>query len=61
MREPEPGERTDGPRLDVKTTILQAIRVAGASERPVCAVEDGRIVGIVDRDSVLRAIAGEEA
>ena len=34
MREPEPGERTDGPRLDVKTTILQAIRVAGASERP---------------------------
>src|SRR5438034_279895 len=61
MREPEPGERTDGPRLEVQATVLQAIRVAGASERPVCAVEDGRIVGIVDRDSVLRAIAGEEA
>jgi glycine betaine/proline transport system ATP-binding protein len=60
MREPEPGEPTDGPRLDVGTTILHAIRVAGASERPVCAVEDGRIVGIVDRESVLEAIAGEE-
>ena len=60
MREPGPGEPTDGPRLDVGTTILHAIRVAGASERPVCCVEDGRIVGIVDREAVLRAIAGEE-
>jgi len=27
---------------------------------PVCVVEDDRIVGIVDRDAVLRAIAEEE-
>jgi hypothetical protein len=34
--------------------------VIAASERPVCAVEDGRVVGVVDRETVLRAIAGEE-
>ena len=32
--------------------------IAG-SERPVCAVEDGRVVGVVDREAVLTAIAGE--
>ena len=30
-----------------------------ASERPVCAVEDGRVVGVVDKAAVLTAIAGE--
>jgi hypothetical protein len=30
-----------------------------ASERPVCAVEDGIVVGVVDREAVLTAIAGE--
>jgi hypothetical protein len=29
------------------------------SERPVCAVEDGRVVGVVDKEAVLTAIAGE--
>jgi hypothetical protein len=31
-----------------------------ASEKPVCAVEDVRVVGVVDRVAVLTAIAGEE-
>ena len=30
-----------------------------SSEKPVCAVENGRVVGIVDRVAVLEAIAGE--
>lgn len=59
MRPPAPGEE-DGPRLDVRTTVRSAVAVIAASERPVCAVEDGRVVGVVDRDAVLRAIAGEE-
>jgi glycine betaine/proline transport system ATP-binding protein len=58
MREPQNGE-TDGPRLAVTTTVKNAVPVISASERPVCAVEDGRVVGVVDRDAVLRAIAGE--
>jgi hypothetical protein len=34
--------------------------VIASSERPCCAVDDGRIVGVVDKDAVLTAIAGEE-
>jgi glycine betaine/proline transport system ATP-binding protein len=59
MREPEPGEPTDGPRLDVTTTVRRAVPVLAASEKPVCCVENGSVVGLVDRDTVLTAIAGE--
>jgi glycine betaine/proline transport system ATP-binding protein len=59
MRSPEPGESVDGPRLDVTTTVRDAVPVIAASEKPVCAVANGDVVGIVDRDAVLRAIAGE--
>jgi glycine betaine/proline transport system ATP-binding protein len=59
MRQPEPGEPVDGPRLDVTTTVRNAVAVIAGSGRPVCAVSNGEVVGIVDRDAVLRAIAGE--
>ena len=59
MREPEPGEPTDGPRLDVTTTVRRAVPVLAGSDKPVCAMENGNIVGVVDRDTVLTAIAGE--
>jgi glycine betaine/proline transport system ATP-binding protein len=59
MREPEPGEAADGPRLDVGATVHQAVPVLAGSSRPVCAVQAGEVVGIVDRDAVLRAIAAE--
>ena len=60
MREPAPGEE-DGPRLDVQTTVRRAVPVIAASERPVCAVDGGKVVGVVDRNAVLDAIAGEPA
>ena len=60
MREPGAGDPTDGPRLDVTTTMRKAVPVLAESEKPVCCMEDGRVVGIVDRDAVLRAIAAEE-
>jgi glycine betaine/proline transport system ATP-binding protein len=58
MRPPGPGE-DGGPRLDVTTTVRNAVPLIAASERPVCAVEGERVVGVVDRDAVLRSIAGE--
>jgi glycine betaine/proline transport system ATP-binding protein len=61
MRDPQPGEALDGPRLDVRTTVRDAVPALAASELPVSAVDDGRVVGIVDRDAVLRSIAGEES
>ena len=60
MRDPEPGEATDGPRLDVRTTVKNAVPALAASKRSVCAVENGRVVGVVDHAAVLQAIAGEE-
>jgi glycine betaine/proline transport system ATP-binding protein len=59
MREPEPGEETDGPKLDVRTTMRNAVSVLIASDKPVRAMENGRVVGIVDRAAVLEAIAQE--
>jgi len=59
MRPPEPGEESDGPELDVTTTVRDAVPVLAGSEKPVRAVQDGRVVGVVDRVAVLKAIAGE--
>jgi glycine betaine/proline transport system ATP-binding protein len=59
MREPAEGEDMDGPRLPVGTTVRRAVPVLAASEKPVCCVENGDVVGIVDRNAVLTAIAGE--
>src|SRR5918997_3710238 len=58
MREPRPDELDDGPTLDVGTIVNDAVPVVAASEGPVRAVEGDRVVGIVDRASVLYAVAG---
>jgi glycine betaine/proline transport system ATP-binding protein len=58
MRDPRPGEE-DGPRLDVRTIVKSALPMIVDSERPVCAVDDGRVIGVVDKEAVLTAIAGE--
>jgi hypothetical protein len=58
MREPKPGEE-DGPKLDVGTTVRDAVPLIANSERPLCAVDGDTVVGVVDKDAVLQAIAGE--
>jgi glycine betaine/proline transport system ATP-binding protein len=58
MRDAAQGE-DDGPRLDVRTTVRNAVPVIVESDKPVCAVDDGRVVGVVDKEAVLTAIAGE--
>jgi len=59
MREPTADDPTDGPRLDVGSTVRMAVPALAAGEKPVCAVEHGKIVGIVDRNAAFQAIAGE--
>ena len=58
MRDQRPGEDMEGPELDVHTTVRDAIPVVAATDRPVRALEDGRVVGVVDREAVLGAMAG---
>jgi glycine betaine/proline transport system ATP-binding protein len=59
MREPEPGDLLDGPRVEVGTTVRDAVPVLAASEKPIVAVSGGEAVGVVDRAAALTAIAGE--
>jgi glycine betaine/proline transport system ATP-binding protein len=56
MRDPGPGE-TGGPELPVSTTLRDAVPVILAADRPVRAMKDGKCVGVVDRDAILRALA----
>ena len=58
MRDPTPNE-ADGPRLDVRTTVRNAVPLIVQSEKPVCAIDNGQVVGVVDKAAVLTAIAGE--
>ena len=59
MRPVGPNESVDGVRLDVTTTVRDAVPALASSDRPVLAVEGDRVVGVVDREAVLRSIAGE--
>ncbi len=60
MRPRAPGEPEEGPELDVATRVRDAVPVVAATERPVRAVQDGRVVGVVDRVAVLHALSGAE-
>ena len=61
MRDPEPGESLDGPRLPVGTTVRDAVPVLASTESAVLAMDGDRVAGVVDRVAVLTAIAGEGA
>jgi glycine betaine/proline transport system ATP-binding protein len=58
MRDPAPGEENAGPELPVGTTVRDAVPVVAATHGTVRATENGRCVGVVDREAVLRAMAG---
>jgi len=56
---PVDGATADGPRVPVTTTVREAVSVLADSDRPILATDGDRVVGVVDRETVLRAIAGE--
>jgi glycine betaine/proline transport system ATP-binding protein len=58
MRDPAPGDEKAGPQLPVGTTVKDAVPVVAATDGVVRAMEDGHCVGVVDREAVLRAMAG---
>ena len=57
MRDARPGEHTDGPELDVATKVKDAVPVVAATDGPVAATEDGRVVGVIDRVAILESMA----
>jgi glycine betaine/proline transport system ATP-binding protein len=59
MRPLRDGDDDGSPRLPVTTTVRDAVPMLASTDRPVLATDGDRVVGAVDRESVLRAIAGE--
>jgi glycine betaine/proline transport system ATP-binding protein len=60
MREPRPGDSTDGPVMSSDTVVRAAAQAALASEHVVRVVDDGKLVGIVDDEAILRVVVAEE-
>ncbi len=60
MRDPRPGDSHEGPVMTSNTIIREAAQAALASEHPVRVVDDGKLVGIVDDDAILRVAVAEE-
>jgi glycine betaine/proline transport system ATP-binding protein len=60
MRPVTPDDPLDGPQFSSSATIRSAVHVAASTERPIRVVDDGKLVGMVDRSQILTAIAGAE-
>jgi len=58
MRDPRPGDPLDGPAMPSDTIIRTAVHISVESDKPICVVDDGRLMGVVDRVQILAAIAG---
>jgi glycine betaine/proline transport system ATP-binding protein len=60
MREPRPDDSSEGPVMSSTTIIREAAQAALASAHPMRVVDDGKLVGIVDDDAILRVVVAEE-
>ncbi len=60
MREPRPGDSSEGPVMSSDTIVRAAAQAALASEHVVRVIDDGKLVGIVDDAAILRVVVAEE-
>jgi glycine betaine/proline transport system ATP-binding protein len=60
MREVRPSDSLDGPEFPSTAVIRSAVHAAATTDHPIRIVDDGKLVGMVDRGLILAAIAGTE-
>jgi glycine betaine/proline transport system ATP-binding protein len=60
MRDPRPDDSLEGPEMSADTVVWRAARAALNSAHSVQVVEDGKLVGIVDDEAILRVVVAEE-
>ena len=60
MRPATQSDPTDGPEFPSTAVIRTAVHAAAGSDRPLRVVDDGRLVGVVDRSAILETIAGSD-
>jgi glycine betaine/proline transport system ATP-binding protein len=58
MRPPTAEDELDGPEYPPDAIIRTALRAATATDKPLRIVENGQVVGVVDREHILAAMAG---
>ncbi|MEO6511966.1 MAG: glycine betaine/L-proline ABC transporter ATP-binding protein [Nocardioides sp.] len=60
MRDPRPEDSMEGPTMPADTIVRKAAQAVLASAHPVRVIEDGKLVGIVDDEEILRVVVAEE-
>ena len=60
MRPPSHSDDLDGPELPPNTIVQKAARLVLDSAKPIKVVEDGKLLGIVSDEDILRVIVAEE-
>jgi glycine betaine/proline transport system ATP-binding protein len=60
MRPATPDDPVDGPVYPSTAVIRTALHAAAATEKPIRVVDDGKLVGVVDRAAILETIAGSD-
>ena len=60
MRPIRPDDPNDGPEFPPGTVIRSSIHAAASTTKPIRVVEDGHVLGVVDRAQILSVIAGVE-
>jgi glycine betaine/proline transport system ATP-binding protein len=60
MRPPRADDPTEGPVMSPDTVVQKAAHAALQSDHPVRVVDDGKLVGIVDDEAILRVVVAEE-
>jgi glycine betaine/proline transport system ATP-binding protein len=61
MRPPRPNDALDGPEFPADAIIRTAIHAAAGTTKPIRVVEDGQLVGVIDRAQILEAVSGSVA
>ena len=57
MRAVEPNDPADGPEFPASSVISTCLETAASTDKPIRVVDDGRLVGVVDRSRILGAVA----
>ena len=60
MRPVLPDDPLDGPEFPATAVIRTSLHAATATDKPLRVVEDGQLIGVVDRAQILAAMAGGE-
>jgi len=58
MRAATADDPVDGPAFPATTVIRDCLHAAAGTEKPIRVVDDGRVLGVVDRAQILETIAG---